>query len=1001
MAKGELKGAGSIKIDGVSYQLAKEKNNGGFFWHYTSQSAAPAQLTPEESVLSTVNSGYKRTAGWLDWSHGGVGPSLYQANVRWLSWSEGPQTEYARRIFQPMGLQDLSYPLVGIPLADYVYGDQIASDYLVAGKTYIISRDTGYVAGSLPINSYAETSNVNYTVGSIFTCYKTSATIAAANSLVVGVQYYISGSTSGNTTQSDYNIMAGTTGVAYGSSVSGTPYLTAVNTGYGSGTAVLFPSNLRWSFREIVSRTTDIPDGYYPIYSLGDTGLSVWQSISYDYLNYLFVDKIATPSNLSYVPYDNVYGVPPTVIEYSMNWTLNNYSGSGGFIHTSGIGGGIVGSGTQTTKSLVYYGTGKLAVSRQNELSGEPDIFTREKGDIVAFAQSPDGIVFTVQQRGDVRRVVFAQSSSVADISVTMSALPVVSTVSPNTNFGSSNGFSLRSDIVNLTEGSQIWSVSGVNGTLTNYLLLGAEPQGQGTGGMFRYANGVWQQASSVSRSRWATGVYSDGPTLWGASAKDSTGSVALFNLKWKQDPFLEANWSTDLFNVGGVNTSFVGRAIGTNNLSKITSIAVLRDSVVVAIEDGMFYRVPTVGNLAGIAIPMIDPKSASADSDSGKTMGVWSGTLFIPTVRGLFMYDEFSGKDGGTFVGAGPEFIRGNQSPIRGKAVLYTGDPEYLYASFYNGTDSYVMKGRLAGEKEEAPGTMIWHAACPYLKNEKVTAITIVQPQVSNVSNPVLLVASTAVSGRKHLRFCVLPRPGRTFLTDDITKSSITTAGRFAAILPDHDAMAPSVYKNFLRINIVSKNLSYTNTISVSYRVDDGPWIFLQRISTSPFVFVPLPLNTMGYKIGLKFVFNGSDDSLYTYLEAVSFDFTSASHAAKTVNAQVYIAKDQGAYSGRSRFGVIGRLELLDRLKDEVQTFEVVGPDNQLHYAQFDPTIGVSWRPIEQADQDNEGTQGFVATFRLNIYDDYIAPTVAVYDSTTAYYTEDGNVSYYSDTPA
>lgn len=1064
MAKGELVGAGSVKIDGVVYQLAKEKGSGGFFWHYTSQSAAPTQITPEESVLSTVNAGYKRTAGWLDWSHGGVGPSLYQANVRWLSWSEGPQTEYARRIFQPIGLQDLSYDMYPVPIADYVsYQTDVMPSGLVAGKTYQILADTGtavftgsitgttltvtalssgavaigqvimgpgvlpttkivsgssgtYVvnlnhttptgsvamstAGAVPINDIAGTYGINYSVGSYFTAAKSSVVVAQAGNLIVGVTYIIGLQQALNSSlvsQADWNTMAGTVGVTY----TYMSVFTAVNTGVGtqpsSGTRVLvYPVDARWVFAQLESsgRYDAIPDGYYPIYSLGTTTLATWKNVSYKDLDNLYVNDVSTPPNLSYVPIKDAGGAsvfaatgnPPTIIEYSKMWAADS---GGGTVHTTSVGG---------TSTLEQYGTGQLAVSMQNELSKQPDIFTRDKGDIVGFARSPDGIVFTVQERGDVRRVVFSQASSNADIKVVMATLPAENTPVPDVPFGSADGFSLPSSLTTLTEGSQVWTVGVQNGAVENYLLLGAEPQGQSAGGMFKYSGGRWTQSSNVSRSRWGSGVYSDGPTLWGASAKDSDGGVALFNLKWKQDPFLEGNWSTDLFNVGGINTSFVGRAIGGNNLSKITSIAVLRDSVAVAVEDGMFYRVPTTGTLAGVAIPMIDPNSAAADIDSGKTMGVWGGVLFIPTVRGLFMYEEFSGKDGGTFVGAGPEFVRGNQSPIRGKAILYTGDPEYLYASFYNGVDSYVMKGRLAKDKEEAPGVMIWHSACPYLSNEEVTAITIVQPQVSGMTNPVMLVASTAVSGRKHLRFCVLPRPGKTFLSDDITKSSITTSGRFSAILPDHDAMAPSVYKNFLRINIVSKNLDYENTISVSYRVDDNPWTFLQRIAISPFVFVPLPLNTMGYKIGVKFTFNGTDDSSYSYIEAVSFDFTSASHPARTVDGKIYIAKGQDSYSGPTRYGVTGKLDFLERLKDDAQTIEVVGPDNRKHYAQFDSTVGISWRPVEQADQDNSSTQGFVASFRLNLYDDYVSTTTAVYDALTSEYTENGKVSYYGD---
>lgn len=861
MARGDLKGAGSIKIDGITYQLVRERDQGGFFWHYSSHAPSPTTVTPEEEVLSPGTLSV-RTAGWLDWSMGGVGPSAYQPNVRWLSWSEGPQTEYTHRIYQPLALQDLSYPMVGRRFA--------------------------------------------YEVNEIL---------------------------------------------------------------------------------------TSLPDGYYPIYKLGTTTLDMWRTISYQRLGGLYTGDPLTPASTTYVPVvtngGEFTGVPPTIIEFSLGWAAPPAAPTGG-VHSNSVGG-----------SATEWGTGELAISAQNELSGAPDIFERAKGDIVGFAQSPDGVVFTIQEGGDVRRIVFSQGSESAPIRVVMADKPSTTVTATTSAFGSRDGFSLPAGVVTLTEGSEAWTVVGGGaGVAGTFLLLGAEVGSNGTGGgMFKYRDGVWVQApDTISRSRWASGIYSEGPLLWGATSKDAGGETGLFNLKYRQDPFTLANWTTDLFEVGGVNTSFTGRRVGSHGTGRVTAIAVLRDGVIVAVDDGMFYRIPSSGDLTGIAIPIIDPKSAIPFAGSGKTMGVWSGILFIPTARGLFRYEEFGGKDGGTLVGAGPEFIPGNQSPIRGSAILYTGDPEFLLAAFYNGSDSYIMKGRMVREGETANGSMVWHSACPYLRGERVTAITVVPPQVSNVSNPLLMVASTATSGRKHLRFCVLPRVGKTFLSDGVCPASVVTSGRYAATLPDHDVMMPATYKNFLAIRIVTKAVSHDSSLSLHYRLDEGEWVFAQRIITSPVTVVPLPINTMGYKIGVRLTFNGADPSKFASVEAVSFDFVASVRPIRSANVQVYVAREQATYSGQSRAGVANRLGHLELLKDEARTFEVIGPDNIATHAQIDSATGINWRAVEQVDQDAPGTQGFVASFKLNLNSTYTAHTSALYDGASTYYTEGGHVSYYEE---
>ena len=807
-----IRGAGSVKIDGVDFMLVKEDKANGWYWHYTSQIAPPQNVTPEEAILASTNPGYRRTAGWLDWAHGGVGPSNYQSNVRWLSWSEGPITEYPRRIIQPMQRQMIR-----------------------AIFTASISGTTMTVTGT------------------------------PSQTLYVGMTISGTGVTSGTT-------------------------ITVAAGGGGAGSYTVSSS-------QTVSATTIT--AYHPIdFSYGDV----------------------------------------------VNFAIGPKQTSGGATYQ-------------------YY--------------------------------------FMIQEKGCIRRITFSQPNPTSDIIVGIEKQRSAETPVPDSStvLGGSDGLCVPSNALTFTEASPIWTWVE-SSTLVAYMLLG-------TRGMpfFKYRNGQWIQSTisstnnNIYRDHWQTGVYANGPMLWASSpdvSLEHPGSYgsAIFNLPWNQNPMVKANWSTDLF-LGGA--SFNGRNLGGDASGKINGIAVLRDSVMVAVDDGMFYTLPTTGELAGMPIPVIDSKAAVPDDDSGKTMTMWNGKLFIPTARGLFVYDEFSGKSGGTFIGVGPEYIRGNQSPIRGKSVLFAGDPEYLYASFYNGDGSYIMKGRFAKDGEETPGAMVWHAVCPFIAGHEVTALTIAQPKHTLMTNPVLLIASSD-STSQTIDYVVLPRVGKTFLTDPLCKASISSDGDFYAVLPDHDALAPSVYKNFIRLNIVSSGLNDNSTISAYYKVDDGEWVLLANITASPFAHIPFPFNTRGYRLGVKLVFHGNTTGDFAFVEVVSFDFTQSITAAKTINAQVLVMANQLTISGLSRYGPISRLDYLDRLKDEVSTFEVTGPDGILHYAQFDQTTGVSWRPVQQT--HNDTSPGFVASFKLNLYDDFVSHSPAYYDDAgpPAYYTENGRVSYYDD---
>jgi hypothetical protein len=487
-------------------------------------------------------------------------------------------------------------------------------------------------------------------------------------------------------------------------------------------------------------------------------------------------------------------------------------------------------------------------------------------------------------------------------------------------------------------------------------------------------------QGSAMRLTHFSTGIYASatasGEYLWASNSPYKAPAVR--NLEQEQDPFINT-WSTDL---GTLNLN--------RSLHRITGIATLRDQIIIATSAGSVYRMSTNSDGGGVPAPIIDRRSAYADPDCGRTMRIWNGHLFIPTPRGLYLYVEFQNADGGTLLSVGPEGIHGNNSPVRGHCVLYSGDPEWLYAAFWNGTDSYVFKGKIAPSAQQGDAQMIWHAACPYIPGQRVTAMHITTPGV--VSNPVLCIGARSNDGSAvTLHTVTLPKPGKTVFTDTALLSDYSGT---IVVLPDHDGLVSNVEKTFIRITLTSSQLSEKASIEVWAKVDDGLWIRAGRALTSPIVELPLPTNLVGSRIGVKLVFLGDAETAATfpYVSAVTVDFVPNLPPSKTVDCQVFVAQNQATITGPNQYSGLSRLQVLDTLKENTALFPVLGPDGIERMAQFDRTVPLVWSLVDQAVPDAQ--TGFKAQFRINLYDDFVAHEAALYD--VAHYTEGAYVAYY-----
>lgn len=616
------------------------------------------------------------------------------------------------------------------------------------------------------------------------------------------------------------------------------------------------------------------------------------------------------------------------------------------------------------------------------------------KGRVIDFFEFDfhDGTtgLYVVQAGGVVRRITTGlNAESIAAQKTTV-----------GTGGGDSAGVTLTTRT--LTEASPPWTWSIGGGNTRTGVLLGAKDaavvrcyESASTAGLLVWEEDTGEASGGVNHNpvrftHWTTGVYSNeavgGEYLWASTAPNFVPDVggtatkqAIWPLIQEQDPFIWDNWVAEI--------SPLSLDPG---LHRITGIAALRDMIVITTSVGTVYRVKTDA-AGGVPAPVLDRRAAVPDPDNGRTMRVWNGRLFVPTPRGLFMYVEFDGQVGGTLVSVGPECIKGHNGPIRGHSVIYGGDPEWLYAAFWNGTDSYILKGRIPEQGEEAPGRMIWHSACAYIPNERVTALHVTSPNAS--TNPILCIGTqTNPTGTQlipSVHFVTLPRPGKTVLTDGNLRFDVSG---LSATLPDHDCMLANIKKTFMRVSVTSHNVSAINSIDIYARIDESQWARVGSIKDSPIADLSLPRNLTGYKLGLKLVFLGNDNTVPSFVQAVGVDFVAHMPSSKFIDCDVFIAQGQTVVTGANQYSGMSRVALLELLKDSSRLLAVVGPDGIERQAQFDKTVGLTWSWVDQATPDAQS--GFRAKFRLNIYDDFVLQRAALYD--TDPYTEGTFVSYY-----
>ena len=821
---------GTVRIDGVSYQVLREKE--GWAWRYSSASTTPVQTTPEEQVLATSDPAYRRTCGWLDWSLGSVGPSMYQSPVRWASASAGPMTEFPRRIVRPPARRRI--------------GLTVSGDATTSGRVTALFEGPQATHGS-------EASRGLYVMQESGAIRRITPTLNA------------------ETVASP----PATSGVASGTS-----------SGVKLSGSVLTEASPPWTYRDYTT-------------AIVDTWTLVGRSNG----------ALVRFNGATWEEDAGEWVIPAATIPASFDYTVTVFDPVSPYAALSGV---------------------------------DVKLSTDEAG-----------------------------TANVMTATTNASGVATVVSVKPGSWW------------LHLTKAGTTFNTP-VAIVIGDAATADGEPANVETP---RYSATQQVLRPAVRRSRFAIGTYSTGQYLWATSSTyDASGAidaVRVHSLEAEQDPFYHDAWVS---NFG--TTAAPRERLSANREATCNGLVILRDAAIVATADGQVYRIPTGGEFAGIAIPMLDARATLADPDAGRGMVAWKGRLLVPTTRGLYQYDEFSGQAGGTWTNIGPESIKGNDGPIRGRCVLYAGDPEWLYAAFHNGTDTFVCKGK-PSSADGAPGPYQWHAACPYIPGERATAV-----HVSSIgTNPVLIIGTDAPA----VHFVTLPRAGQTWWTDAnclATSAVDNTAGtEYYIDLPDHDALAPSVAKAFMALRLVTDGVDDACPITVFYRVDRGPWTSAGTIASGPVTEFPLPPGVRGYKLGLRLVFgNGTNATTWPFVESCSFDFLPVLPKAARVEARLYVERNQLQLTARSSRSAWTRMQHLESIDTDRDTVEVVGPDGVRRLGQIDATVGVRWQPSFDVQPGSD--IGYVVNLRLNFYDDDVARIGARYDLDR--YASDGGDSTY-----
>ncbi len=378
-----------------------------------------------------------------------------------------------------------------------------------------------------------------------------------------------------------------------------------------------------------------------------------------------------------------------------------------------------------------------------------------------------------------------------------------------------------------------------------------------------------------------------------------SSSTVATYLSNNSVDPTDSLNWSAlDIIGDSGIPS---------------TGLASVAYQLFVAKEDGLYAADIETGRF-----PSLTPELAAwRDTVNGKGAFGWGGLAFMPTVRGLKMYYA------GQLFSAGPEAMSANDSEVVGYVTAMTGDANWLFATLYNGTDTYILAGRNPKPDDRYPGEFTWNVVW-YMSGGPYTAMTI-----SGLNNdPRLWVARNG-----DVRYIKL---GDT-LDNPLQDSAATYMATGTDYYPAHDGGSPMVDKHFLELRVSAEQLSYTCYITWSFKLDDETtWTELGKTKVSPVTVLKFDTATdvIGRRIELKAAYTRgattTDTPIVRNVELLAVEYPSN---RKLLSASFLVSDKTQTRTGvdpRAGHQVVADLEALVLDRKQVSLTDPLGRDNR-----------------------------------------------------------------------
>ena len=245
----------------------------------------------------------------------------------------------------------------------------------------------------------------------------------------------------------------------------------------------------------------------------------------------------------------------------------------------------------------------------------------------------------------------------------------------------------------------------------------------------------------------------------------------------------------------GAASTWTDGASVG-DGASVANALGSLGGTAYVVKEDGLYALRPGAESGA-VAEHVWSQRARHSSPHSGRGAAVWRGYLWLPMAQGLYRFRS------GDLTPTGPERLRENDSPIRGRITACAGDAYFLYAALRDETGHTTLLAFNPDQQSWHPLAQLGRVDCRHM-------------WVSDRPgpNPRLYLG---VSGS--LATMVLPRGSANPLHDPNC--------RFAAsaemYLSRFDAAFAAQPKAFLALTLSGERLTASTWVDAAYRLADG----------------------------------------------------------------------------------------------------------------------------------------------------------------------------------